>query len=128
MTEDATTAARVEPDSYPHFHESLTELIDRLRLQCGLVDEDYAFGDAAKVDGLLECDSRVRIHWDSSPTVHNASVFALPGLEEADVWMGGVIFVRYPAFADDMDCPGPIWMTVDQALHNQQISRIEVCG
>lgn len=112
---------------YGDFFESLRPLYDQLRLQLGMLPGDYEFGDPSKVAGpSLRVGSTVKIVFRDTDDVHEGVVFTLPGLEPNDVWMGGVIQVARPYFEGDKDCPGPIWVTVDQALKNEQIERIVV--
>ena len=109
----------------------LDRLIQILRKQCGFTDDDCNFctpEQTQKFVGSDEPGCRVKVTWDKSVMgcVDYGCLFTLPGLEEMDIWMGGVVFIPRPDNPSGKDAPPPVWTTLDELLKNPLCVRVEV--
>ena len=105
---------------------TIEEIKNQLALQCGLdgSDADYEFGSEDKVIGDLEMGSNITVWWEGNFN-NRGVVIGLPGYEEEDPWLGGLAYFASSAGPGDMDdCP--VWVTVDQLLHNPMCTKIVV--
>lgn len=109
--------------------EELAKLLGMLRTQCGMNDRDHAFAtpqQCEKIVGRPEPGSLIEIHWPDIEAVDSGYIFTLPGYEDDDVFMGGVVHVPSPDNPGGMDSVPAEWTTFDELLRNPRVGKIVI--
>lgn len=108
---------------------SLEELIFWLNVQSGMKDppKDHPEQDESKMRGSIEYGTPVIIVWDDADsdvgmpaTEDHGYVMGLPGFDEADPEIGGVVHVPHPAGGEKCEAE-PEWITIYQLCSNPRV-------
>lgn len=109
--------------------EELAKLLGMLRTQCGMNNRDHTFAtpeQSKKLIGRPEPGAHIKIHWPDIETVDRGYIFTLPGYEDDDVYMGGLVHVPEPENPGGMDGVPAEWTTLDELLRNPRVGKITV--
>lgn len=119
---------------YPN---DLAELLGSVRTQCGLngcISDAYKFctpEQQEKVQGDIRPGASLKIErafaeGEDETFLDHGYVFTLPGLEDRDVWMGGIVHIPNPDNPGGMDSVPPVWVTLDRLLKDPLVLKVTV--
>jgi hypothetical protein len=110
--------------------ERIKELIDRLKVSIGESNEEIEYKDdkiLKKSLGPIRPGNQVEIKWghDWDNIVDRGYIFTLPGFEESDAEMGGIVHIPEPSCTGgDKDAPHPEWHTLADLTINPKVESI----
>jgi len=121
-------------------NEEIRKLLEDIRVGCGMTDrrkitEEYEDSNLTQkkleiinpLNSLLGPGSKVKIYWKHFEWPDNGYIFTLPGFDEDDIFMSGIVHVPLPQGGEKSQCPAA-WVYLDRLLGNPQGVNVELIG
>jgi len=121
-------------------NEEIRKLLEDIRVGCGMTNcrkltEEYEDSNLTQkkleiinpLNSLLGPGSKVKIYWKQFKGPDNGYIFTLPGFDEDDIFMSGIVHIPLPQGGDKSQCSGE-WVYLDRLLGNPQVVKVELMG
>lgn len=120
-------------------NEEIRKLLEDVRVGCGETDrrkytKKYGEGDAFNkkleiIESRLPIGpgSKVEIYWRQLREPDTGYIFTLPGFDEDDIFMSGIVHMPLPQGGDKSQC-SPEWIYLGRLLSNPQVIKVKLMG
>ncbi len=121
-------------------NEEIRKLVEDIRVGCGTTDcrkitEEYEGSNLTQkkleiinpLNSLLGPGSKVKIYWKQFREPDNGYIFTLPGFDENDIFMSGIVHIPLPQGGEKTQYSAE-WIYLDRLLGNPQVVKVELIG
>lgn len=121
-------------------NEEIRKLLEDVRVGCGITDtrkitEEYEDNSLTQakleivnpLNLLLGPGSKVQIYWKQFHGPDYGYIFTLPGFDEDDIFMSGIVHIPLPQDGEKTQCSAE-WVYLDRLLGNPQVVKVKLLG
>jgi len=97
----------------------------RLTKAYEVLDSDYK--KIEQVNGSIIPGAKVEIYWKHLDYVDKGYIFTLPGDDDEDVFVDGIVHIPYPQGLEK--CMNePEWIYIDRLISNPEVVKVRIIG
>ena len=119
--------SRINPDLMRLIEDVIYYSDEKRRLteKYKVLDSDYK--KIKEINPPINPGAKVEIYWKHLDGVDYGYIFTLPGGEDEDVFVDGIIHIPYP-IGQEKCANEPEWIYIDRLISNPQVIKVKIIG